>query len=376
MAAGVIGVSFSRMLQFDIREARRLTRWTYITLLISRKITPGATQETQPMTISKPDPAARTSSEFWRRTPPALFPSLMGFMGLGLAWRAASQFAPLGASPVASYAILVLASVMLFFVLASYLSKVSLRPRVILEDMASIPGRAGVSALTLSILLFAAAIVPLSSLVATAALVVGLLGHVLIAVLALAVMVRTPQGLVVSPAWHLSFVGFIVAALSAVPLGFAVLGQVILGATVLSSALVYGISLFQLSQTETPPPLRPMLAIHLAPLSLFATVASLSGRGLLALVFATLAMGLAGVLISRVGYLIKAGFSPLWGAFTFPIAALSTALFSLSSQVPLLGWFALLPLALATVITPVIVLRVLRMWSSGVLAAKTGAAIA
>lgn len=328
------------------------------------------------MTSPDPDPTASASLEFWRRTPPALFPSMMGLLGLGLAWRAAAQFAPLGASPLASYAILGFGSVLMLFLLACYLSKVSIRPRVIMEDMVSVPGRAGVAAVTLSVMLFAAAIAPLSPLVATAALFLGLSGHCIIALLALVVMVRTPQGLVVSPAWHLSFVGFIVACLSAVPLGYLWLGQLILGLTVLSSAVVYGISLIQLNKADIAPPLRPMLAIHLAPLSLFATVASLSGQGMLALIFATLAVGLAGVLVSRARYIIAAGFSPLWGAFTFPVAALSVALFSLSGQVTLFGWIALLPLALATVITPVIVIRVLGMWSSGVLAAKTGAAVA
>ena len=332
------------------------------------------------MSSQNPDAPEQTPSEsapeFWRRTPPALFPSMMGLLGLGLAWRAAAGFGAMSISPLIGLGVLGVCGILFLFILACYLSKISMRPSVILEDLASVPGRAGVSAMTLSILLFAAAMVPYSPIVASAALFLGLMGHVIVAILIIAVMARTAKGFVVSPAWHLSFVGFIVACLSAAPLGYLGLAQTILGVTVLIAALIYGVSLLQLSKSEMPPPLRPMLAIHLAPLSLFASVASLTGQGLIAMVFAALAIGLAAVLVSRLRYITAAGFSPLWGAFTFPMAALSTALFSLSTQVSAFGWVALLPLGLASIMTPIIALRVLRMWSTGALATKTGAAIA
>ncbi|MGB7318569.1 MAG: tellurium resistance protein [Planktotalea sp.] len=319
---------------------------------------------------------SEAAPEFWRRTPPALFPSIMGFMGLGLAWRAAVRFDGVSISPLVSMCLLGLCCILFLFILACYLSKLSVRVGVIMEDLASVPGRAGVSAMSVSTLLFAAAMAPLSPLVASVALFAGLSAHVLIGVLIVITMARTERGFVVTPAWHLSFVGFIVACLAAVPLGYTALAQLILGVTVLLAALIYGVSLLQLSKAEVAPPLRPLLFIHLAPLSLFASVASLLGQGLIAIFFAALAIGLAAVLVSRIRYITQAGFSPLWGAFTFPVAALSSALFSLSSQATVFGWLALIPLAVATFITPLIVLRVLRMWSTGALAEKTGAATA
>ena len=68
-----------------------------------------------------------TRAEFWRRTPPALFPTMMGLLGLGLAWRAASGFAGLAISPMIGLTILALCSVLFLFVLACYLSKLSVR---------------------------------------------------------------------------------------------------------------------------------------------------------------------------------------------------------------------------------------------------------
>lgn len=326
--------------------------------------------------LTPPSDTPKADDEFWRRTPPALFPTVLGLLGLGLAWRAAAVFAPDVVSFVVSDIILATVCMLQLFVLACYLSKVSVRPSVVLEDMKSVPGRAGVSAITMGVLLFAAALQPYSSLVASAALFIALPLHCLTTFLALWIMFRTKGGLVVSPAWHLSFVGFIVAALSAIPLGYIGLAQTILGLTVLASAVIYGVSLLQMNNADVPPPIRPLLAIHLAPLSLFATVASLLNLTVVALIFGTLAMGVAGVLLSRARYLGASGFSPFWGAFTFPVAAFSSALFALSTQVGIFGWLAFAPLVVASLLTPFIAIRLIRMWSTGALATKTGAAVA
>lgn len=327
------------------------------------------------MSHESPDPTEQSAKfDFWRSTPPALFPSIMGLIGLGLAWRAAALHAPIGISGFASSIILFFAGLLFLAALTCYTLKARVRPLVVVEDMASVPGRAGVSAMTVSMLLFAALMTPISPLIATITLFLGLAAHCVVAALALIIMFKAPEGLIVSPAWHLSFVGFIVAGLSAAPLGFEGLARLILILTVLSALAIYGISLLQMSKGDVPEPIRPMLAIHLAPVSLFASVAALLGHTSLAQIFAVLAISIAGLLVSRVAYLTAAGFSPLWGAFTFPIAALSVALFNLSESVGVFGWLALLPLALATIATPFIAVRVLRLWSSGALALKTGAA--
>ncbi len=329
------------------------------------------------MSLQTPDPIpAEVRLEFWRSTPPALFPSMMGLLGLGLAWRAAAEFAPFPVSLWMSYAILGVACIIELFVVSSYLSKTSYRPAVVLNDMATVPGRAGVSAITVSLFLFAAALAPLAPTVASVTLLIALPIHCLTTLFALIIMTRAPDGLVVSPAWHLSFVGFIVACLAGVPVGYIGLAKVILWCTIFASLVIYLTSLIQLYAKDTPMPLRPMLAIHLAPVSLFATVCSLLGYTFMSLFFITLAIGVAGLLVTRARYLTRAGFSPLWGSFTFPIAAFSSALFLISGDVPVFAWLAMLPLMLVTCLTPFIVLRVLVMWSTGALAIKTGAATA
>lgn len=323
-------------------------------------------------------PPQANAADFWRRTPPAVFPSLFGALGLGLAFRAAARWDGAGVAvpPVIGEIILAVGAFLYLFALACYLSKLSYRPGVLFEDIATPPGRAGAATMSLSLFLMGAAVVPYAPAVAAGFLWVGLVGHFVMAICAILVMARQPQGLKVSPVWHLSFVGFIIAPLVAIPLGYAGFAQAILGVTLLIAALIYGVSLLQLGGDEVPAPARPLLMVHLAPLSLFATVSYMLGQGWLSLGFVVMAVGVGAVLLSRVLWLTAAGFSPLWGAFTFPVVALSSALFAASGHVMALGYLALLPLAIGVLVIPVIVLRILVMWAKGVLAAKTGAGIA
>ena len=71
--------------------------------------------------------------------------------------------------------------------------------------------------------------------------------------------------------------GFIVAPAAAAPLGYHGLVQAILVATLLIAGVIYAVSLAQLGKQGPPPPLRPLLAIHLAPLALFGMAAHLLG---------------------------------------------------------------------------------------------------
>ena len=73
-------------------------------------------------------------------------------------------------------------------------------------------------------------------------------------------------------------------------------------------------------------PLRPLLAIHLAPAALFGTVAGLLARPELAVLFTGLGLVYAILLVAAGRWLLEAGVTAMWGAFTFPLAALAMAL--------------------------------------------------
>lgn len=304
------------------------------------------------------------------RMPPAVFPSLLGALGLSLALKRAAAGSALPEG-VADLAMGLVAGLWLFCALA-YASKLLRRPAVLLEEVQTLPGRAGVAAATVGALALAAVLGFFAPALAKAVLVAGLALHGLSALVMLRVLWRAPpEGRVVTPVWHLSFVGFIVGALAAVPLGWGGLAAVILWASLPVALGIWGVSLWQIVQRVPPAPLRPLMAIHLAPASLFASVAGLLGMTVLAHTMLGVACAVALTLLLALRWMCAAGFTPLWGAFTFPLAAFAGALL-------INGWTVAggIVTLLALGVVPVILWRVLRMWPTGALAARTNAATA
>jgi tellurite resistance protein len=308
------------------------------------------------------------------KTPPAVFASLLGLLGLGLAMRRGAVVLGLSDSALAGVIEAILgASLAVFgFGIMALAVKFWRRPAVILEDMRVLPGRAGLAAASMGVMASASVIAPYSSSLAVAVLWGGLALHVVLALLWIKVWLGLPaEGRVVTPAWHLSFVGFIVGAASAVNLGMLGLAQGIFWATLPIAAAIWGISLAQLIARIPPAPLRPMLAMHLAPAALFTTVAQGLGEPLLALSFASFGAVILAALVVSGRWVAAAGFSPLWGSFTFPISAYALALMAVGGVWADAGIFVLIA---ALGLVPMVVYRVLRLWANGKLAAKTNAA--
>lgn len=315
------------------------------------------------------------------RMPPAVFPSIMGAFGIGLAWRAyAISFAK---EPIISEFLLGATSLLFLFTLLAYASKVVRRPGVVLDELKVLPGRAGMAAGSLCLALMAATLVPYAPSVARIVLGLAISSHLALALLIVWVFANgPPEQRQVTPVWHLSFVGFIVLPLSAIPLGYLAFARITFLATVLAAFVIYAISIGQMIRRVPPPPLRPLLAIHLAPVSLFATVSILFGYPQIALASASLATLVLALLLLKARFLLAAGFSPLWGAFTFPLAAYTGVLLTLGGMGlgPLYGDVARVAgvclLVAGSGLIGYILYRVLKMWAKGTLAAKTNAATA
>jgi tellurite resistance protein len=79
-------------------------------------------------------------------------------------------------------------------------------------------------------------------------------------------------------------------------------------------------------------------------------------------------------LVASGRWLLAAGFSPLWGALTFPLAACATASM-LALGTPGL-WIGTVLMVAASALNPVVAQKVLKMWAKGQLAVKTNAATA
>ncbi|WP_246020421.1 TDT family transporter [Aliigemmobacter aestuarii] len=306
--------------------------------------------------------------KLFARVPPAAFPAVMGLFGLGLALRRAAE--ALQFTPALPDLFLGGVSLLWVFCLVAYGAKLARRPSVLLEDLRVLPGRAGINALNLSGMLFAATLVPFSPDAARVILFAFLALHAALALVMIRVLLAAPpEAREVTPVWHLSFVGFIIGAVSAVPLGLTELATWILYGTIPVALGIYAASLVQLVRRVPPAPLRPLLAIHLAPASLFTIVAASLGLGQIALGFLVLAGVIVTALIFAAQWMTVSGFSPLWGAFTFPMAAFCSAMLALGFDIT--ATFALIP---AVGFIPFVAFRVMQAWAKGALAAKTNAA--
>jgi tellurite resistance protein len=312
----------------------------------------------------------------WRRTPPAIFAVLFGLMGLALAWRRAAAAGAFGGPPGLAEAVAGLltgaATALTLFALVAYGVKLLRRPGVLVEDLQILPGRAGVSAGLLSVYLLAVVLTPWLPGLAAGLLVAGMVAHAGLALLVARILLTAPPGAsVLTPVLHLTFVGFIIAALAAAGLGWAGLARAILLAEIPVALAIWGASAVQAVRRIPPAPLRPLLAIHVAPAALFATVSADLGMPAMGAAWAVLALAIAAAVVAALRWVVAAGPSPLWGAFTFPAAALASALLAQ-------GWVLAGGLALvaATLIVPPIAFFVLRMWAQGRLAPATNAATA
>ncbi|WP_135449134.1 SLAC1 family transporter [Tabrizicola caldifontis] len=304
------------------------------------------------------------------RTPPALFPPALGLLGLAIALRMA--LGRLGWDQAPGDLLAGVAVALWGFATVAWLAKVARRPGVVVEDLRVLPGRAGLAAMTMGGMAAAALLAPHAAQIAKVLLVAALSGHLVLALLLIRLLVSLPPpGREVNPTWNLSFVGFIVAAPPALALGWADLAAVLFWGTLPVAVAIWVMSGLQFLRVTPPAVLRPLLAIHISPAALFATTAALMGMPDIAAGFVALAAAFAAVLVLSWRWLGETGISPLWGAFTFPLAALATAMLVKGG-----GWqwvgFGLVGGGLVAI--PLILWWVWKLWPGGRLAAITNAA--
>lgn len=313
-----------------------------------------------------------TRPRLFAATPPAIFPPLLGLIGLGLALRQAMAALDLSPAPV-EVLMGALLGLWAFAVLA-IAAKVIRRVGVLTEDLRPLPGRAGLAAASMSGMAAAGLIAPYAPALGVILAFASLLAHLVLAALLIPVMrAQGEDGLSPNPTWHLSFVGFIVAAPVLARLGWLQSATVLFWVTLPVALAIWLLSLIQLIRRIPPAPLRPMLAIHLSPAALLASTASLIGQQALAEALLILCIVIFVALLASLRWLLASGFSPIWGAMTFPLAAFAAALLTYGGNATLPG----LIVALAGLgIIPAIAWFILRLWPAGKLAGKTNAATA
>lgn len=320
---------------------------------------------------------AQKNTPRWRKTPPAIFPPILGLFGLAMAWgRAPDAF---GISGAVGQVLTGAVTLLFLFALGNYLAKLYARPGVVIEDLKVLPGRAGLAAMTMALMLLAVAVLPWSEALARAVLAIGFAGHTVVMLLITRALLTGPaEARTVTPVFHLTFVGFIVSPFAALPLGWTEFATAVFWITLVAAVLIWIASAVQFARKDVPAPLRPLLAIHSAPASLLAIVALLLGHGALGVAIGIWALALVAALVARARWLLAAGFSPLWGAITFPLAAFASLMMVLGAAgygggFRLIGAVALVA---ATGFIPYVVVKVGQMWLKGALGPKTNAAVA
>lgn len=327
------------------------------------------TLEPRPKRFPPPEFPPRRAKLF-QRTPPAVFPPILGLLGLAVAVRLAlarmgldAGFGELlGGVSVALWA----------FAVVAYGVKVARRPGVVVEDLRVLPGRSGLAGLTMGGMVASTLVSAHAGAAGAVLLLAGLAGHAILAVLLVRLLSSLPpEARAVNPTLHLSFVGFVVAAPAALAQGWTWLAEAVFWASIPVAVVIWALSLRQFARAIPPAPPRPLLAIHLAPAALLGTVAGLLALPELAMLFSGLGLVYAVVLVASGRWLVEAGVSALWGAFTFPLAALATALI-VSGGVWL--WPGILLTVAALGAIPAISWWVLKRWPGGKLATVTNAA--
>lgn len=330
------------------------------------------------MTYFPPPPELPPRVARFRRVPPAIFPAVLGLLGLVMAWRHAVRVFGLDPALVDMAAGMV---TLLFLGCATaYAVKVALRPGVIVEDSRTLPGRTGVAALAVCTLVQAALLAGRSDELATIFLVLGTVGLLVLALLVLPKRLRgTDTAGPLTPAMHLVFVGFVLIPAAATPLDIAQEAlHWVLSYCTLSALIVTTLTIRPLLTGDATPPLRPLQTIHLAPPAFLASGSVLIGMPDVAAYALAWAFLVAALLLVRVRWLTEGDFSGFWSAFTFPVTGFAGALLVVSEAhnsdaLRIAGGIVLVA---ATLYIPLIAVRVLKLWASGTLAAKTNAAIA
>jgi tellurite resistance protein len=325
-----------------------------------------------------PPPKVPPKVGLFRRVPPAIFPALLGLLGLVAVWRRASEVFGVPQALVDLAAGMV--TLLFLYCIVAYGAKFMFRPSVVSEDLKTLPGRTGLAALFIGLMVEAAVLAPMAPAIATSMLGLGALGLLGIALHVLPQRLKGADSAgPITPAMHLVFVGFILIPGAAIPLRVAEgLLPWVIWYCALAAIPITALSIRPLLTGEGQPPLRPLQVIHLAPAGFVATGAFMTNQPVLGVVSLVWAMVLAAIYLMRLRWLTQGEFSGFWSAFTFPVTAFVGALLAASQvlEMEALGYLGGVILVAATLYIPAIAYRVLKLWAKGVLAAKTNAAIA
>lgn len=317
-----------------------------------------------------------TKQHLWRRTPPAIFPVTLGFMGLALAWRNASGILPIP-HEIGDLMLGVSTAYFLFFAI-SFIAKVLARPAVVLEDLKVPPARAGVAAFPMAIMLLAAALLPLGVQVPQVWWTGVGFYYIATGLVAYSIITGPPEARMFSPFQYLAFVGPIVGPIAGIPLGYVTESfWLAMAAMIPYIAITFGYG-FKLTKVRPPVPIRPSLVIVLAPTSLFALAFGGLEIEWAFELFYWMAVAFALAMLIFALWLTKGGWNPIWGSFTFPVATfINLNIYAISKGMGVVATAGMIAgFLIGTPLILYIVWMSSKTWIRGDLSKKTAAAVA
>lgn len=311
----------------------------------------------------------------WKRTPPAIFPVTLGYMGVALAWRNSSEILPIPG--YIGDILLGLSTAFFLYFFAFYVAKFVGRPSVLLEDLKAPPLRAGIAAIPMSMMLLAAALLPFNISVPQIWWAGVILQYGTTIAVLWAIWRDPPEKRAFSPFMYLTFVGPVVGPVAGIKLGYITESYwLTMGALVAFVVIFLGYAL-KLLKAFPAQPFRPSLAITLAPLSLFTLSFGMLGMESWFIVFYWLAWGAFVGVVVLMPWMTQGGWTPIWGAFTFPFATFANmqilAIHKGMGFISEVG--VILGLAIGTPIVFYVVYRSSMAWVTGALSEKSGAAV-
>lgn len=301
--------------------------------------------------------AALAESPSLAHLPLPLLAVPLGLGGLGLAWRRAEL--TLVSEPI--MALMVLAWLV---ILGAHLLRAARHPEAALADWRN-PMRCGFAgAASIGMMLIAAALTPYLPGAARGLLLLAILLHLAIGLSLLARVLRGEgSAAMLVPPLLIPLVGNVLAPIFCAPLGLPMLGWMLFGVGMLLWLALQPLLLGRLFEAPLPPPLRPSLAILLAPPAVAAlAVEALSAPLPVFLGFYGLAAFIFALLLILLRPMLGTGFTLGYWGFTFPLAAFTTATMKLAP-----GWIGLGMLGLASVVIGLIAARTLRLAWNGAL---------
>ena len=205
-----------------------------------------------------PPPKLPARTGLFDRVPPAIFPPVLGLLGLVAAWGRATEAFGTPKAPI-DLAFGAIPLLFLFCAIA-YASKVLRRPAALAEDIRTLPGRTGIAALCLCFMVLAGLLAPLSPGLGKISLGAGAIGLLVLAVFILPKRLQgTDTAGPITPAMHLIFVGFILIPPASVAL--EVLRPAlpwIIAYCALAALFITATTIAPMVTRNLAPPLRPL----------------------------------------------------------------------------------------------------------------------